>query len=86
MGVVKQEPGGYVHVANLYLGAGIHTFAFTYPGSDLTPGSGNGGTVLSVIALQPQSPPSALISVPPQQATRLCGRPLDWIELVRSSG
>ena len=35
------------------------------------------------IALQPQSPPSELIAVDPRQATRLCGRPLDWIEVAR---
>src|SRR5439155_642106 len=78
--------GGYVHLADLFLTAGIHTFVFTYPHADLTPGGGdNELTSLSAIALQPQSPASELISVPPRQAVRLCGRPLDWIELVRTS-
>jgi hypothetical protein len=86
VGRVKDERsafGGYVHVADLFLTAGVHTFTLTYPHADLTPGSGeNEFTSLSAIALQPQSPPSELIEVAPQQASRLCGRPLDWIEIV----
>ena len=83
VGRVKDELGGWVQVADLSLTAGIHTFALAYPHADLTPGSGdNESTILTVIALQPQSPPSELIAVSPQHAARLCGRPLDWIELV----
>jgi hypothetical protein len=76
--------GNYVHVADVFLSPGVHTFALTYPHPDLGPGSGLGEfTSLSAIALEPlQSPPREMISVPPQQAQRLCGRPLDWIELV----
>jgi hypothetical protein len=82
VGRVKDE-FGYEHIAELYLTAGIHTFVFTYPNDDLTPGSGDKGlTSLTVIALEPQSPASELIGVPPRQAARLCGRPLDWIEIV----
>jgi hypothetical protein len=78
---------GYVHLANLLLAAGVHTFVLTYPHADLAPGSGLGEfTTLTAIVLQPrQSPASELISVAPQQAIRLCGRPLDWIELVGSA-
>ncbi len=87
-GNVKDELssfGGWVLLADVFLAPGIHTFAFTYPHADLTPGSGlNEFTVLSAIALQPQNPPSELIEVGPRQAARLCGRPLDWIELVTS--
>ena len=86
VGKVKDELSsfsGYVHVADVFLAPGVHTFALTYPHADLTPGSGQGEfTSLAAIALQPQSPASELISVPPRQAARLCGRPLDWIELV----
>jgi hypothetical protein len=74
---------GYVHLADVKLTPGIHTFALTYPHSGLTPGSAeNRITSLNAIALQPQSPPSGLIEVAPRQAARLCGRPLDWIEIV----
>lgn len=87
VGRVKDElyaVAGYVHVANLLLSAGVHTFALTYPHADLTPGSiENELTSLSAIALEPmQSPTSELLSVPPGEAAKLCGRPLDWIEIV----
>jgi hypothetical protein len=75
--------GAFYHLANVFLTPGIHTFALAYPHADLTPGSGdNAFTSLSAIALVPQGPPSELLSVPPGQAARLCGRPLDWIEIV----
>jgi hypothetical protein len=73
----------YVHLADVFLEPGVRTFVFTYPHADLTPGSGNNEfTSLAAITLQPQSPASELITVAPRQAARLCGRPLDWIELV----
>ena len=78
---------GYVHVADLSLTAGVHTFVFTYPHADLTPGGGDTEfSSLAAIALEPRSPASEFVEVPPQQAARLCGRSLDWIELVRTSG
>jgi hypothetical protein len=87
VGEVKNELAafsGYVQLTTVFLTAGVHTFVLTYPGAnDLEPGSGvNEFTSLSAIALQPQRPPSELISVSPSQAAQLCGRPLDWIELV----
>jgi hypothetical protein len=45
LGSVENELGGWVHVTNLPLTAGVHTFSLTYPQPDLTPGSGdNTGT------------------------------------------
>ncbi len=86
VGRVKDELSGfsaYVHIADVFLTAGVHTFVLTYPHADLTPGSGeNQLTSLNAIALVPHSPPSELIEVAPRQAAQLCGRPLDWIELV----
>jgi hypothetical protein len=93
-GRVKDELSGFrggglfsaVEVAELSLTAGIHTVVLTYPHADLTPGSGeNELTSISAIVLQPQSPRSELIEAAPAQARRLCGRALDWIELVRAS-
>ena len=89
VGRVKDELSGfsaYVEVADVFLAAGIHTIVLTYPHAGLAPGSGaNEFTTISAIALQPQSPPSELVEVAPGQATRLCGRPLNWIELVKTS-
>jgi hypothetical protein len=88
VGAVKDQLSnidGYVHIGNLFLAPGVHTFAITYPHANLTPGSGvSGFDTLSAIALQPRErPPSELIEVPGTQASTLCGRPLDWIEIVR---
>jgi hypothetical protein len=90
VGRVKDELSainGYVHVADLPLTPGVHTFALTYPGGDLTPGSGeNELTTLTAIALEPQASPQArLLTVAPDRAEQLCGRSLDWIELVGSA-
>jgi len=75
--------GGWVPVARVALAPGVHTFTLTYPHAGLAAGSGdNEFTSLSAIALQPQSPRSELIDVAPRQAATLCGRPLDWIEIV----
>ncbi|HUZ83177.1 MAG TPA: hypothetical protein VMU66_00675, partial [Gaiellales bacterium] len=89
VGRVKNELGGedWVQVADVPLTSGVHTFTITYPHSDLTPGSGdNSFTSLSAIALAAHSPPSELINVSPQQASQLCNRPLDWIEIVTGAG
>jgi hypothetical protein len=75
--------GGYVHVADVELDAGTYEITLTYPHPGLGPGSGNNSyTSLSAFTLQPTSPKSRLITVAPGQAAQLCGRPLDWIEIV----
>jgi hypothetical protein len=90
VGVVKDQISaidGYVPVATLALSRGVHTITLTYPHANLTPGSGdNNYTVLDQIALEPlQFPATGMVNVPPQQAGALCGRPLDWIEIVAPS-
>ncbi|HME03371.1 MAG TPA: hypothetical protein VKG38_10125, partial [Solirubrobacteraceae bacterium] len=76
-----------VHIADLFLAAGVHTIVLTFPNADLGPGSGNTEyNFLSSITLVPKSPPSELIEVDPRHAVDLCGRPLDWIELTRTAG
>jgi hypothetical protein len=87
VGRVKDELlsiGGYAPVADVYLTPGVHAFALTYPHADLTPGSGdNQQTRLAAISLQPLSRPSAtLLRVAPARARSLCGRSLDWVELL----
>jgi hypothetical protein len=77
--------GEYVPVADVFLTPGVHTLTFTYPHASLAPGSGLGEyTDLAEIALEPlQSPPRRLLKVALAQARTLCGRQLDWIEIVR---
>jgi hypothetical protein len=76
---------GYAHIAEVALTPGVHTFALRYPGADLTPGSAEKElTSLTAIALVPaERPASRLLTLAPASADALCGRSLDWIELVR---
>jgi hypothetical protein len=90
VGHVKDELsnfGGYVPVVDLFLTAGVHTFTLTYPHSDLTPGSGDTTfTTLTAIALEPaDGSMTRLLTVAPRQAQSLCGRSLDWVEVVAPS-
>jgi hypothetical protein len=87
LGKLKDELldiGEYAPVGEVYLTPGVHVFALTYPHADLTPGSGdNQQTSLAAISLQPLSrPPAQLLRVAPGKARSLCGRSLDWVEIV----
>jgi hypothetical protein len=66
------------------LAAGVHTITITYPQANLSPGDADSEdySSLSEIALQPLDSPSQMITVKPAQASELCGRSLDWIEIV----
>jgi hypothetical protein len=83
----QQNPygAGYNEVGpSLVLGAGVHTIAVTYPQPTLAPGGDEDEdyTSLAEIALAPLDSPSKLLSVTPAHASELCGRSLDWIEIV----
>jgi len=82
-------------VATLYLTAGQHTFEYVVPNATLAPGSGeflslgsdpalDRYTGLMATLLQPlETPREELVRVPPYEASSLCGRPLEALELVR---
>jgi hypothetical protein len=87
LGSVKDELfsiNGYAPVGELRLGPGVHTLRITYPEADLTPGSGNNAnTILSEITFEPLgSPGTRMLTVSPANAQTLCGRSLDWIDVV----
>jgi hypothetical protein len=65
------------------LPAGREPIRIHRPGSDLSPGDGGTGGQLGVVALTPlgQTPHVAFLA--PGRVDRLCGRSLDWIEVVR---
>ena len=89
IGAVSNElnnTGDYNSVgAPLTLGAGVHVIDITYP----KPGWGPGGdddenyTSLFEVVLQQLDTPSSLLRVEPSQASTLCGRSLDWVEVVQ---
>jgi hypothetical protein len=74
----------YIHLADLPLSSGVHTVVLAYTHPDLTPGSDTESlTSLAAIALQPLGGPlSEMLTVKARNAKSLCGRPLDWIEVV----
>lgn len=78
-----QNLGQFIEVGQRRILPGIHTITLTYPQASLAPGSGAKETLLSAIVLEPlQVPASTILTVTPQHAGTLCGRSLDWIELV----
>jgi hypothetical protein len=88
LGSVRNELANinaYVYTGSAWLQPGLHTVRLTFPGSNLSPGSGDSAfTELTALALEPIAPPQQLlVRAPGRQADSLCGRSLDWIEVVR---
>jgi hypothetical protein len=70
-------------VATIHLDAGEHTVEVVRGGGTLAPGNGAGGTV-GPFALTPASPrPEGVRYVTPDDYRSVCGRSVDWIEVVR---
>jgi hypothetical protein len=76
----------------LTLAPGTHTITITYPEANLSPGnadieSSEGYDALAQIALAPPLYPASgagrFVTVAPGAARTLCGRTLDWIEIVK---
>jgi hypothetical protein len=74
-------PGQWVLVGATELPAGEHEIVLRRPDSRPGPGDAYRGE-LGPVALEPVRA-SRLVTVPPREATRLCGREWDWIELTR---
>jgi hypothetical protein len=75
---------GYAPVADFDLGSGIHELTLTYPKSGLAPGDGDPLlTTLTAVVFAPITPGlGQLTTVTPARATSLCGKSVDWIEVV----
>ena len=77
--------GAYERVGSpLTLRPGTHAITITYPNANLSPGNADSEeyTSLSEIALSPPDSRMRLVTVKPALARSLCGRLLDWIEVV----
>jgi hypothetical protein len=71
--------------APIELSGGVHEVAITYPTPTLAPGGDDNEdyTSLSDFVLAPLDGVSKMVAASPAQATsKLCGRSLDWIEVV----
>jgi hypothetical protein len=81
--------GDYERIGSpITLAPGRHTITVTYPHANLSPGNADSEvatqdyTALSAIALAPSASRMRYVRVSPAHADSLCGRTLDWIEVV----
>ncbi|MDO9354367.1 MAG: hypothetical protein Q7T55_11770, partial [Solirubrobacteraceae bacterium] len=88
IGAVRQELGGLgggVRIGDLDIEPGVHTFEIEYPEAGLHPGDADAGhlTLLRWFGLSPVGNEADLVSIPASGARTLCGKSLDWIDIVR---
>jgi hypothetical protein len=74
--------GQWLPAGEVSVGPGMHRVRLTRAGGNLEPGDGYMGE-LGPLVLEPFGAEPGLKRFEPGQARRLCGRPWDWIELVR---
>jgi hypothetical protein len=75
------DDGNAIHVANVSLSAGAHSYELLRGQSNLLPDQ-NGSTAIDGLVLQPAGAIEAPIrKIEPRQWRSLCGQPLDWIEI-----
>ncbi len=74
-------PGQYEPAGMVRLARGEHAVALHRSGLTLHPGT-QSDQPLTDVALEPLGAPARLLRVPPANAGKLCGRALDWIDIV----
>jgi hypothetical protein len=86
VGAVRQEinnDGGYIHLGQIHLGPGHHEAELRFGGADLHPGSGGfPRPETGPLVFVPADTEDELVSLPIDEADRLCGQRWDWIEAV----
>jgi hypothetical protein len=78
-----EPPGAFVPMGKADLSAGAHELLIVVPKVGLAPGERAIGQRIGPLALDPSSPGEPVTEVEPARAHSLCGRALDWIEIVR---
>lgn len=78
-------PGQYVRVGQIYLSRGKVPVLIARPKSHLTPGESASTALLGPLVLVRGGSPPPVKEISPDQARSLCGRPLDWLDVVRRS-
>ncbi len=74
--------GQYVRLGAAELGRGSHEIEVRIGGADLHPGSGgDAGAVGPLVLSSTDAASTRLVRVPAAEASNLCGRPWDWIEV-----
>jgi hypothetical protein len=83
VGSVKgiNTPSGWHRAGSVELAAGMHDVELSRGGGNLAPGDGAEAVVGPTVLERVEA--AGLVEFPPSRARDLCGRELDWIELVR---
>lgn len=76
-------PEQTVPMGELELRAGVHTISIVAPGDSLAPGMTVTNQTVGPLTLSPAGEDEPVGEVDPADARSLCGRSLDWIEIVR---
>ena len=82
LGYELGPPGQFVPLGKVSLEPGRSSIQIVRPGDDFRPGNGSTG-LLGPLMLVPDRSPPTVSQIAPQQARSLCGRTLDWLEIVR---
>lgn len=77
------SPEQVIPVGQVYLRAGIHSVSIAAPGGGLEPGVTQSHQTIGPLMLVPAAEAEPVEQIAPSRARSLCGRALDWIEVVR---
>lgn len=75
-------PRVFVEVGDIDLRAGQHTVVLRSEGAGLGPGTGGPAFPLGPLILSSSTTDLPVTTVPPARARSLCGKSLDWVEVV----
>ena len=76
-------PGSFVRVGATELPAGPLPVRIARPGNNLEPADGGTNRFVGPLVLDPVTDAPVLRYLAPRDAGTLCGRRLDWLEVVR---
>lgn len=85
VGEVRYQLNGrqqYAPAGEATLGAGRHQVRLIRPGGDLHPGNGGDNRLLGPLGLSPREETLEVETVAPRRWRELCGRSLDWVEVL----
>ncbi len=82
---ILNEPGGFIPLGKIHLGAGVHHFTLAYSSGGLAPGSAGPSEADPAFTVGPLEASPAPGNVPviyfsAANYRQLCGHPWDWIE------
>jgi hypothetical protein len=74
--------GQYISFGKVELRSGVNTLELRHSGADLHPGSGGEALPIGPLVLRPAGAAAPVQVISASRAGELCGRRLDWVELV----